>query len=84
MSFILFAFIVIIVNDALHDDKQYEFPNNITGIVIEKNSTEIFGKEMYVLTNDSTIKSFDCYDILFDYTNVGDSIIDGKVKRNDE
>ena len=50
-----------------------EFPEELNGVIIEMESDFLTGKTVTVKT-DSTIKTFVCYDILFNELNVGDTI----------
>lgn len=82
MSFILFTLIVIAVNGVLDTDHYYHLPKSETGIIIDKSNTFVYGKEIYLLENDSIVKSYDCYSILYNEIQIGDSVVNGKIKDN--
>lgn len=62
---------------------KYEFPKGTTGLVIDKSENDFLGDRVYILTPDTTVGVFTCYDILFDKVEVGDSIVNGEILRNE-
>lgn len=54
------------------------FPNDLKGIVIDKQEHTVLGDIVTVQTNEDS-KRFVCYDILYDNVSVGDTIWYGAV-----
>lgn len=83
LSFILTLFLVTYVVFLFTNKKYYEFPEEQTGVIVHKEISTFKEQNVFVLHNDSTIGAFNCYDILFEQIEVGDSIINGKIKSNE-
>ena len=55
-------------------DNIYEVPKDIKGVVIDKDENFLIGNVLQILTPDTTVQMFRCYDILFDSLQIGDSV----------
>ena len=80
----MLLFIVTLIVFIFTEHKHYYLPETQTGLVIDKSHSFVFGDEIKILHNDSTVGTFNCYDILYNQIEVGDSIINGKVKKNEK
>lgn len=81
-GFTILLFLIVLTVYTFTEVKFYEFPKNSVGVIIHKDSESIFGHHVYVLTPDSTVGQFNCYDILFNNIEVGDSIKNGQIQKN--
>lgn len=83
MSFIVTLAFITYVVFLFTEKRHHAMPEDQTGIVIHKTEGILNTQNVFVLHSDTTIGSFNCYDILYDRIEVGDSIINGKIKKNE-
>lgn len=80
-SFIMLLFLVVVSVFVFTESKIHQFSDETTGLVIHKNDHDFFGQHVLVLQNDSLINQIGCYDILYHNVEVGDSIVNGEIRR---
>ncbi len=76
---ILVCFIVLYVIHVETSTVYYELPKEVSGIVIDKHSSNFFGDNLHLLDGSGEVNIYNCYDILFDNIAVGDTIRNGKI-----
>lgn len=81
ISFILLLFLISLFVFIFTDNKQYKLSKDKNGIIIHKTESVIFGDHIHLMVNDSTIEQIGCYNILFHEVEVGDTIVNGQIKR---
>jgi hypothetical protein len=75
LSFLIITGVVFLFNA---DKKIYKYPKETTGIVIHKTDDFLVGQRVYILNGDS-IYNFNCFDIVFTNSEIGDSIKNGQI-----